>query len=160
MKLLLRRDGSCKLLLSLYRHDRHCMNIKLTYNFPIVSHQLFRELQNKIEEYESIILQQAHKYQTEIDTITSEHRQELDALRPLEIKKRWVRNKNKKGGYMQWMPHVDKCIIEMLANRTQPSCVQANILVVCKILHPTREVVKSLLSLRYIQAASTAYWQS
>ena len=86
----------------------------------------------------------------EIDNMTSEHRQELNALRPLEIKKRWVRNKNKKGGHMEWMPHVDKCIIEMLANRTQPSCVQANIHVVCKIVHPTREVVQLLPSLRYI----------
>ena len=56
---------------------------------------------------------------------------------------------------MEWLPHVDKCIIEMLANRTQPSCVQANILVAAKIFHPTYEIVKELPSLRYIQASWT-----
>ena len=56
---------------------------------------------------------------------------------------------------MEWLPHVDKCIIEMLANRTQPSCVQANILVAAKIFHPTYKIVKELPSLWYIQASQT-----
>ena len=56
---------------------------------------------------------------------------------------------------MEWLPHVDKCIIKMLANRTHPSYVQANILVAAKIFHPTYKIVKELPSLRYIQASWT-----
>ena len=70
---------------------------------------------------------------------------------PLQIKKHWVRNIGKKGGHMEWLPHVDKCILELLANQTQPSCVQANMLVMANVIHPTYDVVKELPSLRYIQ---------
>ncbi len=33
------------------------------------------------------------------------------------IQKVWVKNKEKKGGTMQWLPHVDKLVLEWLANR-------------------------------------------
>ena len=56
---------------------------------------------------------------------------------------------------MTWMPHVDKLILELLANRTQPSCVQSNILVVAKVIHPTWDVIKELPSRRYIRSART-----
>ena len=74
---------------------------------------------------------------------------------PRQIKKQWVQNVGKKGGTSQWLPHVDKCIVEMLSNRTSPRCVQRNMLVMARVIHPTLEVVKELPSLRYIQASRT-----
>ena len=65
---------------------------------------------------------------------------------PLQIKKRWVKIVGKKGGTIQCWPHVDKLVLEMLANRTKPICVQANILVCAKVIHPNWEVVKELSS--------------
>ena len=56
---------------------------------------------------------------------------------------------------MQWLPFVDKMVLEMLSNRTQPTCVQANMLVTAKTIYPTYEVVKELLSLQYIQQSRT-----
>ena len=126
--------------------------------FPIP--YMLRELQEKVGEYETIILNLTHSHDTEMDSVRKEYQAALKekesmAPAPLEIKKHWVRNVGKKGGHMEWLPHVDKCILELLANRTQPSCVQANMLVMAKVIHPTYDVVKELPSLRYIQRSRT-----
>ena len=39
------------------------------------------------------------------------------------------------GGHCEWLPHVDKLILEMLANRTPPTCIQANIFDMTRVLH-------------------------
>ena len=119
--------------------------------------QLFytRKLQEQLSEYEAHILDMTLQNDLTIDTLKVSHREEVARVTPLNIEKRWVKNKNKKGGYMEWMPHVDKCIVEMLSNRTQPSCIQANMLVMARVIHPTYELVKALPSLRYIQASRT-----
>ena len=46
-------------------------------------------------------------------------------------------------------------VLEMLSNRTQPTCVQANMLVAAKTIYLTYEVVKERPSLRYIQQSRT-----
>lgn len=56
------------------------------------------------------------------------------------------------------MPHVDKLILEMLSNRTPPTCVQANIFAVAKVLHPSIDVVKELPSLKHIKNLRTTLW--
>ena len=117
-------------------------------------------MQEKVEEYESIILNHTHAHDLELSTVmdsylaTKKKNVEM-APAPQQISKHWVRNIGKNGGRMEWLPHVDKCILELLANRTQPSCVQANMFVMAKIIHPTYDVVKELPSLRYIQRSRT-----
>jgi len=59
------------------------------------------------------------------------------------------------GAHAEWLPHVDKLIIEMLANRTQPSCIQANIFAMSRTLQPEQDIVKELPSLKYIKNLCT-----
>jgi len=56
------------------------------------------------------------------------------------------------------MHHVDKCILEMLSNRTPPACKQANIFAAAKALHPDIDVVKELPSLKHIKNLRTTLW--
>ena len=72
------------------------------------------------------------------------------------------------GAHAEWLPHVNKLIIEMLANRTQPSCIQANMFAMSHTLQPEQDIVKELPSLKYIKnlctvllyitKALTVYW--
>ena len=72
------------------------------------------------------------------------------------------------GAHAEWLPHVDKLIIEMLSNRTQPSCIQANIFAMSRTLQPEQDIIKELPSLKYIKNLCTvllyitkalaAYW--
>ena len=55
------------------------------------------------------------------------------------------------GKHAEWLPHVDKLVIEMLANRTPPSCIQANLYAMAKVIFPNDIVVKELPSLKYIK---------
>jgi hypothetical protein len=90
------------------------------------------------------------------------------------IAKHYVRNRNGKGWFRQcfgvlrrtrsnlvplfctgkhaeWLPHVDKLIIEMLANRTPPSCIHANLYAMARVMFPDHIIVKELPSLKYIK---------
>jgi len=51
---------------------------------------------------------------------------------------------------------VDKVIIEMLSNRTPPSCIQKNILVMARVIFPKQDIVPELPSLRHIHSLSTS----
>ena len=77
-----------------------------------------------------------------------EERRELAAAMEeqdhVPIQKQWVKNIGKRGGRMEWTSHVDKILIEMLANRAHPSTIQCVILAFAKIIHPTYIVVKEL----------------
>lgn len=57
---------------------------------------------------------------------------------------------------MEWIPEVDKLILEMLSNRTPPTCIQANILAMAKIMFPNYQVVKELPSTNHIRRMRTA----
>ena len=59
------------------------------------------------------------------------------------------------GGHSEWLPHVDKLILEMLANRTPPSCIQANIFAMSRVLQPEQDIVKELPSLNHIKNLRT-----
>jgi hypothetical protein len=47
--------------------------------------------------------------------------------------------------------HADKLIMEMLANRTPPTCIQANLYAMAKVIHPDFNIVTDLPSLKYIK---------
>ena len=99
------------------------------------------EYENKFDEYEERILEMTHSHASAVDTLEKQLLSKDATLAemapaPLQIRKQWMKNIGKKGGCMTWLPHVDKLVLEMLANRTQPSCVQSNILVVAKVIHP------------------------
>ena len=53
------------------------------------------------------------------------------------------------------MPHVDKLILEMLSNRTPPTCIQANIYAMSRWLLPNHDVVIELPSLKHIKNLRT-----
>ena len=53
------------------------------------------------------------------------------------------------------MPHVDKLILEMLANRTDPTCIQANIYAVAHTIFPNEDVVLELPSIKHIKNIHT-----
>ena len=91
-----------------------------------------RDIQDKLNEYEERILKLDKQLLTKDATLVEM------APAPLQIRKQWMKNIDKKGGCMMWMPNVDKLVLEMLANRTQPSYVQSNIHVVAKVIHPSR----------------------
>ena len=52
---------------------------------------------------------------------------------------------------MQWLPHVDKLVMEMLAYRTPPSCIQANLLAMARTLNAKSEVIKEIPCRKHIQ---------
>ncbi len=60
------------------------------------------------------------------------------------------------GKHAEWLPYIDKRIIEMLANRTPPTCVQANLYAMAKVIMPNFEVIKELPRLCYI--SRTTLW--
>ena len=118
------------------------------------------EYENKFDEYEERILEMTHSHASAVDTLNKQLLSKDTTLAemapaPLQIRKQWMKNIGKKGGRMTWMPHVDNLVLEMLANRTQSSYVQSNILVVAKVIHPTWDAIKQLPSTRYICLART-----
>ncbi len=52
---------------------------------------------------------------------------------------------------MEWGPLVDKLILEMLANRTPPTCIQSNILAVADTILPEKQVVEELPCVKHIR---------
>ena len=103
------------------------------------------------QEYED----KCNDHQTKITSIETYYEEIIRNQSPRHVMKRWVKNKDSCGNYItcprslffglhkrqtnlchthtisggtcEWLPHVDKLIIEMLANRTPPMCIQANI---------------------------------
>ena len=61
------------------------------------------------------------------------------------------------GGSCEWLPHVDKLILEMLANRTPPMCIQANIFAMSRVLHLEIDIVRELPSLKHIKSLRTEF---
>jgi len=54
---------------------------------------------------------------------------------------------------MNWLPEVDKLMMKMLANRTPPSSIQANLLAMAK--SPGQDVVKEIPSIKHIRNLRT-----
>ena len=52
---------------------------------------------------------------------------------------------------MEWEAFVDKLILEMLSNRTPPTCIQANILAVSSTILPDKKVVEELPCVKHIR---------
>ena len=81
---------------------------------PVLHLSLFAsELQSKVEDYKACILDLTHD-----KTAVAEEYQALVAKMdgmapaPLPIQKKWVKNVGKMGGRMEWLPHVDKLILD------------------------------------------------
>ena len=125
--------------------------------------------------YESVIQYMDHYYEDVVEKMS-----------PRYIKKHWVKNKKSgelssfimifanlystnhtmlsvsicklinAGAHAEWLPHVDKLILEMHANKTPPSCIQSNIYAMSRALYPDLDVVLELPSLKHIKNMRTA----
>jgi hypothetical protein len=111
---------------------------------------------------------------------------EMTKLSPLFIKKHMVNNKKYKGAvsllshtdpsyaiisvshdlfddntgkHSEWLPHVDKLVMEMLAYRTPPTCIQACLYTMAKTLFPHYDIVLELPSLTHIKNLRTTLWE-
>ena len=100
------------------------------------------------------------------------YEESIHLLTPQAIEKFWINNLNKKvkivhatffmwclthtntlwclfilvtGGHMEWNTNSDKLIINWLANRTPPSCIQVNLILMALAINPNLEVVKEIL---------------
>ena len=93
-------------------------------------------MKQRLEEYSAII-------RTHEDTIGS-------MTTPI-IAKQWVKNKDKKGGHMEWTVQCDKLVIELLANRVPPSSIQASILAVARSFFHGHDIVRELPCVKSIQ---------
>lgn len=56
---------------------------------------------------------------------------------------------------MEWTARVDKLILEMLYNRTPPTCIQANILATARAFFPSGDIVKEIPCVKYIRNMRT-----
>lgn len=110
-----------------------------------------KDLTNELEECREAIdylYDERERMQTDFNSII-EYLDEYASPKP--IAKHYVPNRNGRGVHAEWLPHVDKLIIEMLANRTPPTCIQANIYAMAKVIYPHDDIVKELPSLKYIK---------
>lgn len=59
------------------------------------------------------------------------------------------------GAHAEWLLSVDKLILEMLLNRTPPTCIQVNMYAMAQVLHPNIDIVKELPSVKRIKNLRT-----
>ena len=106
------------------------------------------------------------------------YEQTINAKSVLKINKVWVRNqgmiygRQKKGELLivmmnvnahffgvyivlMWRFYVEKLILEMLANRTPPSSIQANIVSFCSHVLPGQDVIEELSCVKHIRDMRT-----
>jgi hypothetical protein len=57
----------------------------------------------------------------------------------------------KKGNPRSWDETVTQLVVELLAHRTPPSCVSANILSVVQLLVPNVMIAKELPGIRFVR---------
>eukprot|EP00956_Cyclotella_meneghiniana_P002231 scaffold2510_cov65-Cyclotella_meneghiniana.AAC.1 len=124
-----------------------------------------KSYREKVEEYGEIIeylSQQLEDQESEFDDIL----QFIDSCvgntacepTPRVIAKHYVPNKRGGGKHAEWLPHVDKLILEMLTNRTPPTCIQANLVAMAEVLCPDMNLVRELPSLKHIKNLRTALY--
>ena len=56
---------------------------------------------------------------------------------------------------MEWNTNSDKLILNWIANRTPPSCIRVNLLLMTLAINPNFEVVKEIPCVRHIQVLRT-----
>ena len=93
----------------------------------------FAKQSNEMEELEIQLLE----YELIIEEMTEEYEATIHSMYPWMIEKTRVKNRTNNDGHQEWRPHVDKLIIEMLCNRTPPTCIQSVMVAFSngKILH-------------------------
>lgn len=82
-----------------------------------------------------------------------------ETFQPFIFKKQYTKFPNSNRGNMQWKPQVDKLCLEMLANRTPPRCIQANIIAMAHTICPHMKIVEELPSLKHIRHLGTVLAQ-
>ena len=65
------------------------------------------------------------EYELIIEEMTEEYEATIHSMYPQMIEKTRVKNRTNNYGHQEWRSHVDKLIIEMLCNRTPPTCIQS-----------------------------------
>ena len=65
------------------------------------------------------------EYELIIEEMTEEYEATIHSMYLWMIEKTRVKNRTNNYGHQEWRPHVDKLIIEMLCNRTPPTCIQS-----------------------------------
>jgi hypothetical protein len=127
------------------------------------------EMQQKIKEYEILTEEMTEDYESTILTMC-----------PRLIEKNRVKNRTNKYGHQEWMPFIDKLIIELLCDRVPPTCIQLALVSVTKgeqttcihmflillslhciltllstVVFPNHNVIRELPSLRHIRMCRT-----
>ena len=81
----------------------------------------FAKQSNEMEELEIQLLE----YELIIEEMTEEYKATIHSMYPRMIEKTRVKNRSNNHGHQEWRQHVDKLMIEMLCNRTPPTCIQS-----------------------------------
>ena len=61
------------------------------------------------------------------------------------------------GGQMNWTPEIDKLILEMLANRTPPSCFRSNLEATARTILPHQKIVMEMPCTRYVRGLGITF---
>ena len=91
-----------------------------------------------------------HEFQDIISFIDSHYLEEAAKSAPEFIAKHYFKNKDSKGKHTEWLPHVDKLIMEMLVNRTPPLSIHAVLYPMARTLFHSVNIVKVLPSLNHM----------
>jgi hypothetical protein len=93
----------------------------------------------------------------EYNDIISSQQNTIEEMTPTPqiFAKQWVKNRDKRGGHMEWTVECDKLIMELLANRCPPVSIQASILAMARYFFRGQDVVRELPCLRSIRYMRT-----
>jgi hypothetical protein len=83
----------------------------------------------EMEELEIQLLE----YELIIEEMTEEYEATIHSMYPQIIEKTRVKNQLNNYGHQERRPHVDKLIIEMLCNRTPPTCIKSVMVAFTKV---------------------------
>ena len=87
----------------------------------------------------------------EYSTLIRTREETIQSMTPRTFAKRWVKNKGKKGGRMEWTVQCDKLVMELLANRVPPTSIQASILAMARSFFHGHDIVRELPCVKSIR---------
>ena len=138
---------------------------KAVQHLATIRHHRMIQLKSQCDELQEELVDKQHTTFDLEEKIT--HLEEVidnvastdEPFKPFIFKKQYTKYQNSNRGNMQWKPQVDKLCIEMLANRTPPTCIQANIVAVAHTICPNMKIVEELPSLKHIRHLGTVLSQ-
>ncbi len=86
----------------------------------------------------------------EYSNIISSQQNTIEEMTPQIFAKQWVKNRDKRGGHMEWTVECDELVMELLANRCPPVSIQASILAMARFFFHGQDVVCELPCLKSI----------